>query len=275
METENIFNQSEEENIEPEIEQLSFSDKLIGVITSPSETFSSIAKFPLKVADWIIPVIFIISIASLSIILLNSNPEIKNDMLEKQLAALEESFAKAIEDGDMTQETANQQYDRFAERMESSGGLGYIYQIIGVVFFTFLIFIIVSGIFYLISKFALKGDGNYMASLVAYGLPQYIIVLQIIVIMIASLYSNKLITATSLATVLNMEPTDLTGFIVSKIDPFRIWFYAVISIGYAKMFKSENTTKYFIAVFGLWLGFSLAVFIASQYIPVLKWLAVY
>ncbi len=275
MDTENLNSQPEENKQQPETEQLSFSDKLSGIIASPSETFSLIAKFPPKAADWFIPVTFVMLIAIISIVLINSNPEIKHEMMEMQLSAIEENLSKAVDNGDMTQEQASIQFEQIEASLESSGSTGFIFQILGVVFSTFLIFFIVSSVFFLFAKFALKGGGDYMASLVAYGLPQYIIVLQIIVIILASLFSNKLIIATSLATVLAMEPNDLTGFICSKIDPFRIWFYAVISIGYARMFKSNDTTRYYIMVFGLWLGFGVAVFIASQYVPALRWLAVY
>ncbi len=275
METENLYTQPDENSQGPETEPPSFTDKLIGIFASPSATFSTIAKFPPKVTDWIIPLIIVISVAIISIILINSNPDIKHEMTEIQMSTIEDHLVEAVESGGMTQEQADQQFEKVADMMESSGNSVYIWQIIGVVFSTFIIFIIISGIFFLFAKFALKGDGDYVASLVAYGLPQYIIALQIIVIIIASLFLNKLIIGTSLATVLGIEPNDFTGFILSKIDPFRIWFYAVISIGYSKMFKSDNTAKYFIMIFGLWIGFGVAVFIASQYVPALRWLAVY
>ncbi len=33
----------------------------------------------------------------------------------------------------------------------------------------------------------------------------------------------------------------LTGWFLAKIDPISIWAYIVLSIGLAKMFKSEST----------------------------------
>ena len=66
----------------------------------------------------------------------------------------------------------------------------------------------------------------------------------------------------------------LPGILAGKLDPFRIWFYAVVAIGYAKMFRSEKTLSYVITVFAIWIGFALLMFVISQFVPFLKNIAV-
>jgi len=42
-----------------------------------------------------------------------------------------------------------------------------------------------------------------------------------------------------------------------------------MSIGLAKMFKSETTGKYYAMIFGLWIGFGLLFFFLGKAIPML------
>ena len=82
---------------------------------------------------------------------------------------------------------------------------------------------------------------------------------------------NKMMTGLNLAVFMDLKPSESIGaLLLSKIDPFSIWFYAVISIGFAKMFKSETTGKYYAMVFGLWIGFSIILYFVAQAVPFLK-----
>ena len=67
-----------------EEEELSHSDKLVGVLTTPRETFIKISKYPLKTSDWLLPVLIssIVALVSLYIMMMNAN--IKFDFEEKK-----------------------------------------------------------------------------------------------------------------------------------------------------------------------------------------------
>ena len=56
-----------------EEQELSHTDKLVGVFTEPAAMFSKAAKFPAKTADWIIPVLVVIVISILSQLVMMSN----------------------------------------------------------------------------------------------------------------------------------------------------------------------------------------------------------
>ncbi len=256
----------ENESVDEESYELSHSDKLVGVFTEPGTTFSSMSKFPAKTADWIIPLLLMIIIAALTQVVMMSNESIKYSMMEKQMEAVEKQLSDAVANGDLTQAQADERLEQTRQFFENSG-MGLMFGIIGIVVFTFIFFFIISGVFYLVAKFGLKGDGNYSSAMVAYGLPYYIIALQLIVMVIAALAMNKLMAGTSVADFMDMEKTTILGFILGKIDPFTIWFYAVISIGLAKMFKSANTTKFVITVFILWLGTNFLFFGLSKVVP--------
>ena len=267
---------NEEEIIEDEFleeeDEISHSDKLVGVFSEPASIFEKMAKYPTKVTDWLLPLFVFIVVLSLSTIIMQTNPQIKYSNLEKQTAALEKNFDEAVSSGRMTQEQADTQLEKIRERMEQGGVPILISQVIGIAIFTFIVFFIISGFYYGIAKLFLKGDGTYSTAMVAYGLPFYIAAVQVIVQLIAAMLMNKMVTDLSLATFLDMDKKEYLGFILSKLDLFSIWFYVVVGIAFAKMFKSKNTKKYVYTIIGLWLGFSFLFFFLAKTFSVLNFM---
>jgi len=256
--------EKEIENIFEEENELSVSDKLIGVFTEPAKTFEQISKTQIKVVDWLIPVFVFIVAVALSTIIMQTNPQIKYSLLDKQMETIQKSLDNAVSSGRITQDQADEQLEKIRERMETGGPMMLFPQVMGIVIFSFIIFFIISGFFYGITKFFLKGTGNFNAALVAYGLPFHILTVQTILQVIIALLLGKIISDLSLATLLGVDKTNIGGFLLSKLDAFTIWFYVIVGIGFAKMFKSDNVKKYVISIVGLWLGFSLLFFILSK-----------
>ena len=64
---------------------------------------------------------------------------------------------------------------------------------------------------------------------------------------------NKLLFDTSAASFLGAERGTITSYLLGRIDPFAIWFYSVVGIGLAKMFKSDATVKFIVVVFAFWI----------------------
>ncbi len=259
-------------NEQEEIE-LSHTDKLVGIFSEPINTFSKMSIMGPKTSDWFIPVIIFIVIAILSNILMMSNPVIKSAVIEKQMSQLEKNFDEAIAKGQMTEAQKEQQLENFRERMEKGGIANIIFSAIGILIFTFIIFFIVSGVFYLLTKLILKGDGTYKYAMSAYGLPYYILVIQVIVMAILALATDKFFTSTSLAAFIETEKTSFAHFVLSKLDIFSIWFYSIVSIGFAKMFKSQSLVKYFVLIFCMWIGFGFLLFLIAKAVPFLSFLS--
>ena len=258
------------DNIEEE-EEYGFTDKIVGVLSEPGSLFSTLSKFPVKTMDWFIPVLFVVIIAVISNFVLMSDPEIKANLVEKQMEQIEKNFQDAVDSGRMSQEQADQQLDNIQQRMEEGGSGQLLISSIGIIIVTFIVFFIIAGVYLLVAKFGLKGTGDYKASMLAYGLPHYIIVIQVVIMIIAGLGMGKMFMDTSVGSFMDMGKDDLLGWFMHKLDPLSIWFYAVVGIGFAKMFKSDNTSKYVITIFALWIGFSLLFHFVAQAVPFLKW----
>lgn len=250
--------------------ELNHTDKLVGVFTEPSLTFEAAAKFPPKTSDWLIPVFALIIVVIISNFLIMSNPIIKQSIVEKQMAMIEKQFSDAVESGSMTQSQADEQMDRIRDSMDQQMAAGQIFQVIGVLIGVFIFFFVVSGVYFLFSRFALKGDGTYASAMVPYGLSFYISIIAAIIQLILSLSMDKHFQDLSVASFMGTDTSTFIGMLLSKIDIFSIWAYTIISIGLAKMFKSEETGKYLAMVFGLWIGVSIIWFFVVKAIPFLS-----
>lgn len=254
--------------VEPEEEaEISHTDKLVGVFSEPGNTFTKIAKSGAKTSDWIIPVVILIAVSILSTILMFTNPSIKLQMRQEQ----EKQVQEMVDKGVITQEQADQQI----EMMEkfSGGPFVIITTSISMIIFIFIFFFIISALIMLFVKFGLKGEGTYKDAMTAYGLPFYISIIQVIVMVILSLAMGKMFQSTGVAAFMDLEKGSFVNFILNKVDVFSIWFYAVISISFAKMFKSQSTGKYYVLIFSLWIVSSIIFFYIGKAVPFLNFLA--
>lgn len=262
--------QPQEEASEEDFE-LNHTDKLVGVFSEPANTFKRMASVGVKTSDWLIPIIVVIVVSIIANYVMMSNPTIKYSIMEKQMKAIEERLDDAVESGQMSEAQKEQQLQQTRDFMENQGNTQMIFSIVGILIFTFIMFFIVSGVFFAVTKFGLKGEGNYKEAMGAYGLPHYIIVIQVIVMVILAFVLDRFIQGTSVAAILDSDKTTFAGWALSKLDIFSIWFYAVVAVGYAKMFKSESYGKYFGMVFGLWIGVSFILWLLADALPFLRW----
>lgn len=262
------------EDLEFMEDELSHSDKIAGVFTEPTATFEKTAKFPPKTVDWLLPVFLIALLTIISQFLYLSNSELYYQIKEKQLTRIEKNFDKMVQEKKMTREAADQQINDIQDRMEKGRTpVAMILQAVGIILFVFIAFFIVSGVYFLFAKFALKGDGNYQSAMAANGLMLYIKIIEIIITTILALALGKIIGDTSLASLTGVDRTSFLGFVYEKINPITIWAFIVLSIGLAKMFKSQTTGKYYVMVFGLWIGWGLIIYALVKAVPFLSFLA--
>jgi hypothetical protein len=202
-----------------------------------------------------------------------NNPAVKASINEKNIARIEKQFNDAVAKGQMTQTQANDQLDKIRDNMGQMGAVQIISTAVGTPIIIFIYFFIVVTYFFVIAKFVLKGNGSYKDAMVAYGLPSYILIIQSIIAVIASLLLSRQMMGLSVAEFTGIEKTTITGFILSKLDIFSIWFYFIFGIALAKLFKSANTKKFLIAVFVSWIGVSFIFWLIAKAVPFLSWLA--
>ena len=249
-----------------EMEELSHTDKIVGVISEPSNLFSKLAFLNTKVTDWLLPLLALIVVAIIATFIYMSNPEIKLEMQQQQEKAMREQFQKMVESGQMTQEQVDEQMDNTSEMMNNPMFI-YLFPSIGIFVMSLIWFFVFTTIGFLVAKFAFKGDGGFTQAMSAMGLPLYISVLQSIILIILGLLMGKMITGLNPAALMGMDAKTLPGFLLSRLDVLSIWFYVVVGIAFAKMFKSDNVKKYIFASLGIWLVFMFIIFGLAQVSP--------
>ncbi len=254
----------------PPEQELSHTDKLVGVFAEPGVMYAKTAQFPPRTIDWIIPLLIMTIFAIGSSWIIQSNPEVSYNIKQEQLGKIEKSFQEMVDKGQITKEQADEQMNKVEERM--SEGSNMVQTIIFTIVRVFLFFFIVTGIYFIAARFIFKGEGTYASAMVANGLTAYIDIIQVIIATILTIVTGRLVMDTSLASFMHIEKSTFGGLFLGKLDVITIWSLAVVSIGLAKMFKSGKMTKFFILVFGLWIVWSLIIFGLGQAIPFLKFL---
>jgi hypothetical protein len=256
---------------EPGEEELSHSDKIIGIITEPAATYEKTAKFPSRTIDWLLPLSLILIIVAITRFVVLSNPNIYFAQKQQQTEHMEKVFNQMVASGKMTKEQAQDQMDKALDRMDKARTpMGYIFQFISIIILGSIIFFIVTTVFFLFSKFIFKGDGNYSSALVANGLSIYIGIIEVIIASVLSIILGRMISDVSIASLAQMNTSSFGGFLLSKLDIINIWGYIIVSIGLAKMFKASSTAKYYIMVFGLWIGWSILIWGLTKAVPFLS-----
>jgi Yip1 domain len=250
-------------------EELSHSDKMIGVFTEPAKTFEQIAKFPPRNKDWVIPLIILFILIGITRTVSMMNEEVFLEAKQEQINKIE----KMVEDDTLTREQGDKAIEGIDDQMEMMRGpLGWVINIVSVLIFGFIFFFIIAGIYFLFIKLLLKGNGTYASTLVANGLTGYITIVQVILAAILTMALGSVFQDTSLASLMGSDKSTIEGWLFAKVDPVTIWAYIVLSIGFAKMFKSDSTGKYYALVFGLWIIGGLLIFLLAQAVPFLSFL---
>jgi hypothetical protein len=253
---------------EEEEAELNHSDKLIGVLSEPKSMFEKASHFKPRTIDWLLPVLLLFLAAAITNIIMMSNPEIRMTVQEKQVEQMRKNFDEAVQKGQMSREQADEQINKIQDNMKNIGmGVTVVITILSVFIMGFILFFLMAAIYFIFMRFIFRDEGNFTSVLVASGMVSYITIIQLIVAAILAMAFGRIIGDTSLAAFLNTDRMSYLGWFLAKIDPFSIWAYIVLSIGLAKMSRSNSTGKYFAVVFGVWLIGGFALFAIAKSLP--------
>ncbi len=250
-------------------QELSHTDKITGVFSEPTKMFSTTSLFPPRTKDWIIPLLIVFALVGIlrSVALLNE--EVYFQAKQDQTKKIEEM----VKNGSIPADQLNSAQERADKQMEfMRGPIGWVINIVSTLIFGSIFFFIIVAIYFLFVKFLLKGEGTYQSAMVASALPMYISAVQFLIAGILTFMMGKMIMDTSVATFTGTDKSTIVGWLLAKIDPFSIWAYAVLSIGLAKMFKSQSVGKYYILVLGLWIVGGLLIWFIAKAVPFLSFL---
>ncbi len=233
---------------QPSEEPMTFLDKAAGVFYEPSKVFQSIKSGGLKFADWFVPVLVMAILTSISVYVVNSSPDLRYQTLQ----IMERSIEKNVSDGKMTAEQAKQA----KKVMENNQGTFMEIGIAGAFFGVFIFFFILSSVWLVVGKFALKGVMNYTQAMGVVGLVNWISVVSLVVGIVLMVALSQLNAGLNLGLLSSAGSLTKSHLLLSKIDLFTIWSLVLISIGLGKL-SDKKTSQAAVWVFGIWIVWGL------------------
>lgn len=227
------------ENI-PEVKSLSFFQRVIGIIVSPSETMKNLIAKP----RILFPILAMaLSMLALMIVTMPMLQEFTRQAVENQLAKAGQS-------------ATSEQLDAFAR-------IGIISGMVSAPVATIAMWLAGAAILLGVIKI-FKGEGSFKQFLSITGYAYVISMLYLILVTVLTLATGTYYAqspVTSLATLLpsDMKGTFAYGFL-SKIELFSIWQFIVITIGVTQVSKlSKNKVYSIMAVLFILLALGTAV----------------
>lgn len=230
--------------------QDSLGNRITNIFASPSEAFQGLATSR-RSLHWAIPFALLLVLGILSVYLVFSNETLRDQIYDMQA----QQFEKAVEEGRMTQ----QQADQVRDRMEQTGlGLFMVFGSIPILLFTAAYFFLGALFLWLASKVLLKSSANYGLTLEVYGLASWIGVLGSLVTMAMILGLNSLFATPSLG-LLYLDGYDVTNTmhkIGSALNVFSAWQAVVIGIGLSTLAQKPASQGIAVALvlWVLWLA---------------------
>lgn len=249
MEENNQQNQVPETTASETAQDFTLTDALSGVFTEPGNTFLEIKRSKIN-TYWIIPIIIFAVITGISSFLVLNDEELSADIKKQQIDAMKEQFDKAVKEGKMTREEANEQLDKSQKMF--SGGMFMIFGLIGgtvsVIVFFFLKALVYLGVFKLF-----KGTAGYVNIMNVLGVASIISSVQMIIDTVLAIFMGKLFVNIGPVLLFSQEQLGKQMYtFVANFDLLNIWYLTVVGIGLAKV-SNVKTSISVLTVFALWL----------------------
>jgi len=241
-------NENIEQNLPEEetVEQISGTDALIGVLTSPGETFETISITKRK-NYWVLSVLISVVIGVVVTFIFFKDEQLISGLMDKQRDQLEKQMEEKVKEGKMSPEQSKQTVEQAEKFMDPKSIFFQIIGYGGVVVIPFLMLFVLSLIYLLMLKF-FKAEIDFGNLMNVVGLPMIITSIGAIVGLVLSVLLGKL---SSVSPALFYSDGKL-GDLFLKIDLFTIWYYVAVSIGISKLAKISSGKAYGM-VFGIWV----------------------
>lgn len=211
--------------------------RVIGVVTSPGDTFRSVAAHPRWFAMLAL-VTVVIAVASAGPMMTEAG---KEAALAQQVSQTERFSGQPVSD---------QQY----EGMRSMLGVMPYITAASVTIMIPLVSLLTAGILYAIFNAAMGGTATFKQVFAVVAHASVISMLSALFTAPVNLARGRMGSATSIGVLLPMiDETSFLGRLLSMIDLFMIWYVVVLAIGLAVLYR-RRTQPIAISLFGVYAG---------------------
>jgi len=210
--------------------EMSFSDKFIGILSSPGEVFQSLATTPPKASNWGIPLVIAIIVSLIFTFVVFTQPAIQDEMVNAQT----KQFEKNVAEGKMTQEQA----DRAMEFSKPGSTMFLVFGSVAVIVFTFVALLLYSLVYWLGGKIAFKSTVGYSKILEINGLVFYIVSVATILTMIMIVAMGSMhATPSGALFVSGFDPQNKMHRLLGSLNILDFWALFVTGVGLSKVWN--------------------------------------
>jgi hypothetical protein len=236
-----------------EVQPMSFTEKLVNVFASPGELFENVRLTPSSPSNWVIPLVIMIVVAIGMQQIIMSNPSLVEQTKALIAKATTESLDKAVQEGKITPEQAEQQRERAESFTNPSSTFAIAMRIGGTVIALPAMLFVIGLVYWLLGKTAMHASSPYMKVIEVVGLTLLISSVESIVTTAMAIGLDSIHAGPNLAVfVQNYAPGNKLHAALSKVNVFTIWSLIVTGIGLSKLFL-RDLPKVLVLVFALWI----------------------
>jgi hypothetical protein len=246
----------EEQHPKPEpVKTMSFTEKIVNVFASPGDLYENVQQTGPTNSNWFVPWIILVVVMIITTQLMMSNPA----LLDQLGMTMRNSMDKAVQNGKLTQDLADQQYRQFGP----GSTLFTIIAIVGPAFVTFVTLFALGLVYWLLGKTAMSASSPFMKVVEVVGLTYLIGSLESVVTTLLMFAMNSIFATPSLALVVqDFSIENKLHVALAKVNVFTIWKLVVTGVGLAKLFQ-RDLAKVMVLVFALWIIWAVVTVLAG------------
>jgi len=220
--------------------------RLLGVYFRPGQVFEEVAGSKTNISNWLVPVVILVLLSMVLLQLAFQDPSLRQQLTE-MLGTLSTQQQEIITEG--------------ADGVSSPNVVIYVMGQIGgfvVLFALALLFVAgLSLLYWLVGRSAMNARAPYMKVIEIVSLSLMVFLVEFVVTVFLIISFHSLHATPSAALFLHdFDFSNKYHIALARINPFTIWYLAVLSLGLSKLFD-RDFPKVFVLVVALWLLWSL------------------
>jgi hypothetical protein len=213
----------------------SLVESLFGMFSEPGEVFERLRDRPLQHINWILPLILLMVLGSIQSIVVTQQPQV----IITARQGIEQTFDKAVADGKMTRQQADQQVS-MTESFLTPGIMG-IFGAIGMMVTMVILFFTEALIIWVLGKYVLGGNAGYLKSLEVVGLSNVVAAVGLpIMTLLVIIYGDPSANPGPMLLLRPFDHHNKLHLIISAFNIFSVWSMIVMGIGVARVNKAAS-----------------------------------
>jgi hypothetical protein len=206
----------------------SLAARLANVFATPGEVFDEVKTSPPRAAHWVVPGLLSCLVGVISVWVLFSQDDLRQQMMEQQAKAMEKKL----------EQLPPAERERARQTMSAFTGSTLVKAVAagGAVFVAFAQVLVVGTVLWLLGKSLFQADATYLKALEVSGLASMISVLGGIVSLLLVLITGRLTANLGPGLLLReFDANRISHLALAALNCMTLWYVAVLALGLARL----------------------------------------